>query len=848
MARFQGQRRGSSRGRAGQSSTGRNISNNIHDPHGFTSFRGALPHQNKVKGKPNTHTSGHHTHGHQKPVAGHVAPQTSSLEDALDNILLAGTLAKHIDPPFPEVEDDFSRLKTQCIQLATLVLHLEYKLEAEQRKHKRFHLPEAIAIERPLPPGFLKSDQIKTTTVKVPPTKDLDKSAGIPLSILHSSTPKAWSARRPQSQQTPNSPSTAAWVASPMSVEMESPSHTQLTPTLDRLLHDLYDAIQSRDGEKIMLDLRIEPPLHQTYLDLQKELKMHYPWGKDRHLRTLCEGVLPRSPDGIGNAWESFAVHLLQYLQFIRDFAPLNLLWMNNNIKLLLKWVRHMPLLSLTLANLLPSSSVICLNDNNFGVVILPTVVYLSKVLARLSLGLDKRPDLVAQLLNEYSVRDAEGVREKVTFVEDAANTVREAFIKCLSDKSGAGGFGRIAAPQGKRIGIYEMGNLCLKLLFRCRKLSSATTMFVSIDAQSPLLSHYPASQRVTYLYYLGRYLFANNHFYRAQLALGAAYDQCHAEALRHRQLILVYLIASNVCLGRFPSSKLLFRREAAELAEHFVPLCRLIASGDLAGFRDHLSLDSSHGQWFLRKRLLLQLRNRCEILVWRSLARRVFIEVGFPGGEDNKTPFLRLHLLQAAAQWLDQAASRPTLQERAANSQSGTSWDPGHSQTHMKAGIENHPPEDFGSEFAGMEDAMAETGFDVESGAYNGSSEQNGGSFGNTEDGSKPTKQEFRPTIDEIESIMASLIQQDLIYGFMTHNNPRFAIPGAKTRGALAVGFPCVWEVINARQRDDVVPGWVKENDTPNNAFDGASFGGLGGARRVVNLSGARPVGAGAA
>lgn len=470
---------------------------------------------------------------------------------------------------------------------------------------------------------------------------------------------------------------------------------------------------------------------------------------------------------------------------------------------------------------------------------ILPSVIYLSRVLARIALGLDKRPDLVAQLLSEHAGEGHEAIREKGTFVEDAANAVREAFIKCLTDKSGPGGFGRTVAPQGKRIGIYKTANLCLKLLLQCRKLTSATTMFVSIDAQSPLLSYYPASQRVTYLYYLGRYLFANNHFYRAQLALQAAYDQCHAQAFGHRRIILVYLIASNICLGRFPSPKLLLRREAARLGNHFLPLCRLISSGDLSGFGAFLSLDTAHGQWFLQKRLLLQLRNRCEILVWRSLARRVFIEVGFPGGEDNKTPFLRLHLLQAAAQWLNRRASRPALQETATNAQKGPA--PFSSGARVQPGIgdENSALDDFDWEFVGVEEAVAETGFDIESGTYRGS-EVNG------LDAIFP-RQDVRPTVEEVESIMASLIQQDLLVGFLTHNNPRFAIPGAKTKGALAVGFPSVWGVVRSRKRGDEVPGWVKEDASPN-VVGAAPFGSFGGGGRVVNLSGARPVGAGAA
>lgn len=121
---------------------------------------------------------------------------------------------------------------------------------------------------------------------------------------------------------------------------MASPSHTQLTPTLDRLLDELHDAIQNRDGERIALDLQIDPPLAQAYSELALELQKHYPWGKDQHLRTLCERVLPRGSDGVRKAWDSFAGHLLQYLQFLRDYAPHNLLKNNIDLKRLLKWVR----------------------------------------------------------------------------------------------------------------------------------------------------------------------------------------------------------------------------------------------------------------------------------------------------------------------------------------------------------------------------------------------------------------------------------------------------------------------------------------------------------------------------
>jgi hypothetical protein len=116
------------------------------------------------------------------------------------------------------------------------------------------------------------------------------------------------------------------------------------------------------------------------------------------------------------------------------------------------------------------SQCVLALGDSQMGVVVLPTVLYLSKVLAKLAMGLDRRPDLIAHILRMEGQPDQDDTVEKVTLVEKSANVVREAFIKCLADRTGTPG--PHGKPEGKRIGIYLMANLCLKLLFQvCRSL-----------------------------------------------------------------------------------------------------------------------------------------------------------------------------------------------------------------------------------------------------------------------------------------------------------------------------------------------------------------------------------------
>ena len=119
------------------------------------------------------------------------------------------------------------------------------------------------------------------------------------------------------------------------------------------------------------------------------------------------------------------------------------------------------------------------LTHQQFGAVILPTVVVYSRMLAKLATGLDKRPDLVAQLstpttaaaiLDETAGGGGGGGKE--TLPERAANIIRQAFVTCLNDRSGpvgvVGATGTIPGRlEGKKSGIYTIANLCLKILFQ---------------------------------------------------------------------------------------------------------------------------------------------------------------------------------------------------------------------------------------------------------------------------------------------------------------------------------------------------------------------------------------------
>lgn len=450
-----------------------------------------------------------------------------------------------------------------------------------------------------------------------------------------------------------------------------------------------------------------------------------------------------------------------------------------------------------------PSQATVVLSSH-LGNIVLPTIIVLSRTLSRLAIGLDKRPDLIASLEQRRESTADDESAEKVTLVESSANAISAALNKCLGDRSGGSG-----RPEGRRSAIYQLANTCFKLFFHCKKLRNAETLFKNIYQQSPPLNLYPASQRVTYLYYLGRYHFANNHFFRAQLALQEAYNQCPAHCISQRRLIVTYLITSNIILGRFPASTMWQRPEAAGLQDKFGPICAAIKLGDLASFRRHLDLESSHAEWFLRKRILLQLSNRCEILVWRSLARRTFMLFGSIGDAVNKkAPTMALQDMVTLAQYLEKKAAA-TQSQQTNGMMNGFSKGVPHTNS-----IFLFPNNSSNEESA------------------NNSGSSNGYTDPDLEGAVEPASP-LLPTIGIVESTVTSLVEQDFLHGFISHSSHRFAITGAKNAPPVHVGFPKVWDVVKARA-DDEVPGWVKEAKRP--AF---------GPGMVVNLSGARPAGA---
>ncbi|QIW94901.1 hypothetical protein AMS68_000419 [Peltaster fructicola] len=508
------------------------------------------------------------------------------------------------------------------------------------------------------------------------------------------------------------------------------------TPSLGQFLVAINGFVKAGNASEISNYLALEPPFNQQYYAMIEELRKTHPKGQEQGLEDKCAQYLTAA-DG----WSNFARFMVQYFVYLRDIS-------DDQSQYLATYERLLELQTKVNAALGQSSQ---------GTLLLQTVITNARLLCRLAIGLDKQPDLIAHLKSAARTGEDSGQRE--TLPERAANTVRTAFVTCLNDRAEMVG----GKPKGKQAGIYILANLCLKVLFQCRKTRNAVQIFENISNAAPPLAAYPRSQRVTYLYYLGRFLFQSNDFYRAQLALQAAYNLAPAisQTVRQRRLILVYLVTANIILGRFPTETLLSRPEAEGFGEHFLPLCYAIRQGNRQAFDRYFDPDGPHFNWLVHYRVCFQLQNRCEVLIWRSLLRKVFQLYG-----SKPTPESRIAAQLDLNQALDAFASvEPPADD------------------YIDPDLEE-AEEDFSTDYQSLD-------------------------------------------MSAIESKVSSLIDQGFVSGYIAHARQRLAILGGhKAAGDhVKAGFPIVWHVVSKKSSDEV-PGWKQETSKAANPFAGAGPG----------------------
>ncbi|GAB7365991.1 hypothetical protein MBLNU230_g7318t1 [Neophaeotheca triangularis] len=539
-------------------------------------------------------------------------------------------------------------------------------------------------------------------------------------------------------------------------------------PTVEQFASEINNIIKARDGTKLADFMTLYPQnMSGPYLQMRQQLQQVYDANLAGELEAKIQSLLPATEETSDHgAFRQFTRFLVQYFEYLKDVT------LDES-----KYIAAYELMTQ-----LQQKANTALGHPTLGHLMLDLTVTCAQLLAWLAIRLDKRPDLTQHLKLGGGGEDDP---ERVSLPEQCVNTIRTALTACCQDR--LGGLDENNVPTGKKAGIYKFANVMFKILFQCQNLQSAAFFLENIFQQSPPLGAYSRRDRVTYLYYLGRFHFHYGHFWRAHLALQAAYDESPAidACIKQRRLILIFLIASNILNGRFPSAALFQRPEAVDLAPRFLPLCNALRSGDVRAYRQALSNNSPNYPFFAHYRIYMQLLNVCEVLLRRTLVRNAFKTHGVlpsltPGATPNAAPTLHFRHLT------------PILGPNSA--------------VHLSDDGKGNP-RPVAPDYEGL------------------SAEQMHAIFKN-----------FNNDVAFVVSGLTSLVGQSLIHGFVSEKHHKLAIRGA-SKGLPAgvkvvqVGFPPIYQVAGELvNHTDFVPGWKK-------------VAGAGGGM-VISLSGAGAVG----
>ncbi|EIT77078.1 transcription-associated recombination protein Thp1p [Aspergillus flavus] len=221
---------------------------------------------------------------------------------------------------------------------------------------------------------------------------------------------------------------------------------------------------------------------------------------------------------------------------------------------------------------------------------------------------------------------------EKSAKLEESARIINRMFTLCLSD--------RAPIEESRKWGIYNTTNLLFKTYFKINSVSLSKNLLRALNASSadlPDMEVFPKSHIVTFKYYVGLIHFLDENYAEAEEHLAYAWNMCHKDAVKNKEMILSYLIPCHlVTTHTLPSKKLL--APFPRLEKLFRPLCNCIMKGDLNGFDNAMTAAEEE---FVKRRIYLPLERGRDIAL-RNLFRKVFIAGGFEEPKDGQPPIRR--------------------------------------------------------------------------------------------------------------------------------------------------------------------------------------------------------------
>ena len=279
--------------------------------------------------------------------------------------------------------------------------------------------------------------------------------------------------------------------------------------------------------------------------------------------------------------WNTLVELCISYLQFARDVDP------NNQDSYYISLVQFFTALS-------PAFS------NFRGPVLQGALKNTARLVIELSSSLDNRDGTVIR--TNYAS----------TLLLKMFNTIRAEKLDPSNPNS-----------LSKKSIMLFIGNLLCRAYYTLKSHASCANVFSNVDSANIRFSSYPKSQLVEYRYFLGRFHLDRSELVKGHAHLRWAFENALASS-PNKRLILKILIPASILLGRLPSSQLLQRYNLMDL---YWPLVTATKTGNYASFMQHLEGEYKH--WFIQNRLLILLKTRSKIPLFRMIFYQAWVAQG---------------------------------------------------------------------------------------------------------------------------------------------------------------------------------------------------------------------------
>lgn len=221
--------------------------------------------------------------------------------------------------------------------------------------------------------------------------------------------------------------------------------------------------------------------------------------------------------------------------------------------------------------------------------------------------------------------------------LEKAAESLLACFRVCAADN-------RASDSDTKKLGMLNLVNQLLKVYFRIDKIQLCKPLIRAIDS-SPFKDQFPIAQQVTYRYFVGRKAMFDSDYRTADEYLSFAFEKCHKNSIKNKQLILTYLVPVKMLLGLMPAKRLLEKYNLME----FWQLVSAVKEGNLRGIDEVMN---EHDSFFKNAGIYL-IVEKLKIIARRNLFRKVCLNERQIQEDPTKAHQIDIKKFQAALQMM---------------------------------------------------------------------------------------------------------------------------------------------------------------------------------------------------